>query len=413
MKSDLDRLLAERNIDAALVSGRVHGNPIMYYMTNGAKLTHGIVIKAAGRPAVLGYYPMERDEAAKVGMDTINLGQFNPHKLAKEAGSHLGGAVLLYQKLFEQLGVSGRVAFYGEQDQGKSFTLLNELQAQTPNITVVSEYENTIFDRAQLTKDAAEVERMKQMGRKTAAAMQVAIEFIQRHRVKDGVMVQEDNSPLTVGDVKRQVLRVLFELGLEDPHGMIFGIGRDAGVPHTAGNASDLLRLGETIVFDLYPREAGGGYFHDMTRTFSLGYARPEVQEIYNQVKFCYNQVVAALQVNELGKTYQDLTCDVFEELGHETIRENSQVENGYVHSLGHGVGLELHSRPRLSGSELNHDRLVPGSVFSLEPGLYYPDKGYGVRLEDLWTVDQDGQFHCLTDFPKELVVPVGNQSST
>jgi len=407
VKSDLDRLMAERSIDAAVASGKVHGNPVMYYLTNGAKLTHGIVIKAAGRPPVLIHSPMERDEAAKAGLDTLSLGEFNLRELTEQAGSSLGGAMSLYQKLFERVGVRGRVAFYGEVDQGRSYTFLNQLQAQLPDITVVGEYDGTIFDYAQLTKGPEEIERMKTVGRKTVAAMQAAVDFIQRHSVKDGTLVKEDGSPLTVGDVKREVLRKLFESNLEDPEGMIFAIGRDAGIPHSAGDPDDPLRLGETIVFDLFPREAGGGYFHDMTRTFSIGYARPETQEIYDQVKLCYDQVVAALKVNELGRTYQELTCDIFEEMGHETVRTNPQTESGYVHSLGHGVGLEIHSRPRLSSSELNTDRLEPGSVFSIEPGLYYPEKGYGVRLESLWTVDDAGQFHCLTDFPMEFVIPV------
>ncbi len=407
MKSDLDRLMAEREMDAAVVSGRVYGNPLMYYMTNGAKLTYGIVVKPAGRPAVLCYYPMERDEAAKAGMETVNLGEFDPRALMEEAGSALGGATVLYQKLLERLGVSGRVAFYGEVDQGRSFALLNALQAQIPGLAVMGEYDSTIFDYAQLTKDPAEIQRMKEIGRRTATAMQTAIDFIQRHRANNGLMVRPDGSPLTVGDVKREVTRKLFELGLEDPEGMIFAIGRDAGVPHSAGEPDEPLRLGESIVFDLFPREAGGGYFHDMTRTFCLGYARPEVQELFSQVQLCYDQVVAALKVNEFGRVYQDLTCDIFEEMGHDSPRTNSQAESGYVHSLGHGVGLELHSRPRLASSELNTDRLEPGSVFSIEPGLYYPDKGYGVRLEDLWTVDADGKFHCLTDFPKTLVIAV------
>ncbi len=407
MKSDLDHLMAERNIDAAVISGKIHGNPIMTYMTNGAKLTHGIVIKAAGRPAVLGYSPMERDEAAKVGMESINLGEFNRRELTEKAGSALGGEVLFYQELFIKLAISGRVSFYGQVEQGSSFTLLNELQAQMPEITVMGEYSGTIFDYAQLTKGPDEIRRMAKVGRKTAIAMQAAIDFIQRHGVKDEMMVKDDNSPLTVGDVKREVLRKLFEFNLEDPEGMIFAIGRDAGVPHSAGDADDPLKLGETIVFDLFPREAGGGYFHDMTRTFSLGYARPETQEIYDQVKLCYDQVVAALKVNEPCGAYQELTCEIFEEMGHETIRTNPQLENGYVHSLGHGVGIELHSRPRLSSSALNTDRLIPGSVFTIEPGLYYPAKGYGVRLEDVWTVDEAGEFHCLTDFPKEFVIPV------
>lgn len=406
MKSDLDRLMAEQGIDAAVVSGRVHGNPIMYYMTNGAKLTHGMVIKPAGRPAVLGYYPMERDEAAKAGMASINLGEFDLRQLREKAGSALGGTVLFYQQLFERLGVSGRVAFYGEQDQGRAFALLSQLQ-ELPEITVVSEYDGNIFDLAQMTKDPAEIQRMKEVGRKTAVAMRRAVDFIQKHRAQDGVVVKTDGSPLTVGEVKQEVLRKLFELELEDPEGMIFAIGRDAGVPHSAGEASDPLRLGESIVFDLFPREAGGGYFHDMTRTFAIGYARPEVQLLYDQVKTCYEQVVAALRVNELGSSYQELTCDILEEMGHKTVRTDPQLQNGYVHSLGHGVGIELHSRPRLGSGPLNTDRLEPGSVFSIEPGLYYPDRGYGVRLEDVWTVDEKGAFHCLTDFPKELVIPI------
>lgn len=407
MKSDLDHLMTERGIDAAVISGKIHGNPIMYYMTNGAKLTQGIVIKAVGRPAVLGYYPMERDEAVKAGMESINLGAFNPRGLAEKAGSALGGAVLFYQELLEKLMISGQVSFYGQVEQGSSFVLLNELQAQMPGLTVMGEYSGTIFDYAQLTKGPGEIRRMAEIGRKTAIAMQTAIDFVQRHRVSDEMMVKDDNSPLTVSDVKREVLRKLFEFNLEDPEGMIFAIGRDAGVPHSAGDADDPLKLGETIVFDLFPREAGGGYFHDMTRTFSLGYARPEAQEIYDQVKLCYDQVIAALEVNEPCGVYQELACDIFEEMGHETIRTNPHLENGYVHSLGHGVGIELHSRPRLSSSALNTDHLVPGSVFTIEPGLYYPAKGYGVRLEDVWTVDEAGEFHCLTDFPKEFVIPV------
>lgn len=407
MKSDLDRLMSERGIDAAVVSGKVRGNPIMVYMTNGTNLTNAIVIKAAGRLPVLVHSPIERDEAAKSGLKTVNLGNLNPRALMEQAGSALGGTVLLYQKLFERLGITGRVAFYGEGDQGRAYTLLSELQTNLPDITVLGEYDGTIFDYAQLTKGPEEIERMKTVGRKTAAAMQTAIDFIQRHRVHDEVMVKDDNSPLTIGDVKREVLRKLFESGLEEEDGMIFAIGRDAGVPHSAGDPDDVLRLGETIVFDLFPREAGGGYFHDMTRTFSIGHARPETQEVFNQVKLCYDQIVTALKVNEPGRTYHELACDIFEEMGHKTIRTDPHTESGYVHSLGHGVGLEIHSRPRLSGSELNTDLLEPGSVFTIEPGLYYPEKGYGVRLEDLWTVDRDGRFHCLTDFPMEFVIPV------
>ncbi|MBN1316937.1 MAG: aminopeptidase P family protein [Anaerolineales bacterium] len=407
MKSDLDRFMAEREIDVAIISGVVRGNPIMYYMTNGANISGGIVVKPIDRAPVLVHSPIERDEAAQAGLETINMGKYNRSKLQQEAGSVLGGAVLFYKQLFEDLDVSGRIAFYGEQDQGKTFTLLNELKRSLPDITIIGEFDWTIFDQAQMTKDAQEIERMKDVGRKTSETMQSAVAFIQQHRVNNGLMVKQDNSPLTIGDVKQHVTVKLLENGLEDAEGMIFAIGRDAGVPHSKGNDFDPLKLGESIVFDLFPREVGGGYFHDMTRTFAIGHASPELRHVYDQVKLCYDKVVSELKVNELGKTYQELACTIFEEMGHPTIRTDPQSEDGYVHSLGHGVGLEIHSRPRLTIGDIHEDRLVPGSVFSIEPGLYYPDKGYGVRLEDLWTVDEQGNFSCLTVMDQELVIPV------
>lgn len=406
MKSDLDKLMAERGIDVAVISGKIRGNPIMYYMTNGAKLSGGIVIKPVNRPPVLCHSPIERDEAAKSGLETINMGKYNRVEMQEKAGSVLGGQVLFFQQLFDELGVSGNIAFYGEQDQGKTFLLLNELQ-KIPGITVMGEYDWTIFDKAQMTKDAAEIERMSDVGRRTSEVMQSAVDFIKQHRVKNNQMVKEDNSPLTIGDVKRHVTVKLLENGLEDREGMIFATGRDTGVPHSVGNASDPLELGQAIIFDLFPCEVGGGYFHDMTRTFALGYASPELTHVYEQIKYCYDKVVSELRVNELGRTYQELTCNILEEMGHPTIRSNPHTENGYVHSLGHGVGIEIHSRPRLTIGDIHEDRLVPGSVFTIEPGVYYPEKKLGVRLEDTWTVDEQGNFTCLTKFNQELVIPV------
>ena len=80
--------------------------------------------------------------------------------------------------------------------------------------------------------------------------------------------------------------------------------------------------------------------------------------------------------------------------------------QEGYVHSLGHGVGLEIHSRPRFSS--VSEETIQAGHVFTIEPGLYYPDRGFGIRIEDTYYVDSDGSIHSLTPFPKDLVIPVG-----
>ncbi len=103
---------------------------------------------------------------------------------------------------------------------------------------------------------------------------------------------------------------------------------------------------------------------------------------------------------------YQELTCDIFEEQGHKTLRSHPGTQEGYVHSLGHGLGLQIHSRPRLSA--VSTDTIQPGQVLTVEPGLYYPERGFGVRVEDTVVVEADGAIRSLTPFPKDLVIPVG-----
>jgi Xaa-Pro aminopeptidase len=99
------------------------------------------------------------------------------------------------------------------------------------------------------------------------------------------------------------------------------------------------------------------------------------------------------------------MTCEFFEERGHPTIASDSKTKEGYVHSVGHGLGLAIHEEPRFSDNPSNTDVLRPGHVFTCEPGLYYPERGYGIRIEDVIWIDDEGSVHNLTDFPKELVV--------
>jgi len=75
------------------------------------------------------------------------------------------------------------------------------------------------------------------------------------------------------------------------------------------------------------------------------------------------------------------------------------------VHGLGHGVGLAVHEAPRLGGPPSNTQTLAPGMVITIEPGLYYPSKGMGVRIEDLVLVRADGTFENLTLLPYELEI--------
>ena len=110
----------------------------------------------------------------------------------------------------------------------------------------------------------------------------------------------------------------------------------------------------------------------------------------------------AAARPGVSGKDLYDIACDVFEAAGHPTQRSKADGEvlnEGFYHSLGHGVGLEVHEYPALGRS--GAEPLVPGDVIAVEPGTYRQGYG-GVRLEDLLLITPDG-CEVLTSFPYDL----------
>jgi Xaa-Pro aminopeptidase len=408
VKSDLDELMQERGLDAALAAGSVHGNPALYYLTSGAGLTRGMVLKKRGEEPILLCWPMEREEAAGSGLRVENLGRYDYAKLEREAGNPLDATIALHRRIFADFDVSGRVGFYGNADRGAAWVLLNALNDQLDGIEVVGEFDGGLITAARATKDEGEGERIREVGRRTGEVVAGTIDFIRSHEVGDEILLLPDSSPLTLGHVRQEVNRLMAERELEDPEGFILSIGRDAGVPHNKGRPVDVVMLGQTIVFDIFPREQGGGYFFDMTRTFCLGYAPREVEEAYEDVIECQQMLLEAYEVGTEARQYQQMACDSFASRGHPTVGEDSQTESGYVHNVGHGLGLDIHEEPSFRDQEHNTDLLKPGHVFTCEPGLYYPHKGFGVRIEDVLWIDAEGMVHNLTPFPKDLVIEVG-----
>jgi Xaa-Pro aminopeptidase len=275
-----------------------------------------------------------------------------------------------------------------------------------PDVTIVGEFEKGVIDEARRTKDAEEIEMMADVGRRVCAVVQSVVDFIGQQRGIDGVVVDVNHKPVTIGDIKALVRREIDRLGLEQDDA-IFAQGRDAGIPHAHGDEPSPLRLGEPIVFDFFPRDRKTGYYHDMTRTFCIGFAKPEAQRIYDDVRAVFDQIMSSLKVGERSRHYQDLVCAEFAKRGHKTIDKHWPLEEGYFHSLGHGIGLEVHEPLAFSSFVDRGDTLQPGSVFTIEPGLYYPDRGVGVRIEDTVAVMPDGKIRSLTPFPYELVIPL------
>ncbi len=172
-----------------------------------------------------------------------------------------------------------------------------------PGITLVGDVHGVILGEAMATKDAAELERIRQMGKITTEVVGRTADYLTSRPLKGEILLGEDGGPLTIGRVKRLINLWLAEMGAENPEGTIFAIGRDAGVPHSSGNPDDVICLGKTIVYDIYPCEAGGGYFYDFTRTWCLGYAPEAVQAVYDDVHSVYTTMMSELTLETAVQT--------------------------------------------------------------------------------------------------------------
>ncbi len=411
MKTDLDAIMQARNMDAFIVFGNAENNPPMYYLTGGGHVSHATIIKKCGGEPVYFFNDMERDEAAKSGLKLIPYTKYDYNETLKKAGGdQLLANAMRYKLMFEDAGIaSGRVGVYGHYDVSAIFGALQHLQKLMPDIEFTGEArDESIFLRAMETKDENEVARIRRMGQVTTTVVAKVRDYLTSCDVReDEVLLNEDGTPLTVGDVHSKIRLWVSEYGAELPSGFIFAIGRDAGVPHSAGNPADLMRLGQTIVFDIYPAEAGGGYYYDFTRTWSLGYTTPEAQALFDQVKEIYDTLNDNFDLNVAFRDYNKMTCDYFESKGHQTPMNTKAPIEGYVHSLGHGVGLNIHERP-FSGLTAGDDqRLKPGVIITSEPGLYYPEKGMGFRIEDTLWVRPDGVMEKLAEYPYDFVLPM------
>lgn len=408
MQHDLDRLMSERHLDAIIVEGPDglgSANPAFNYFVRGAHLT-GLVIKKLHEPAMLIHSDWELLQAEATGLVCVSSSRWNIREISRQFPERLAARVELRRQMLHDLGVTGRVGLYGTVQIGPFLALLRGLEAAVPELTFVAEFDKDLISAARLTKDAAEVEVMRAVGRKTCEVVQAAVDFIAAG-VADGDNVCDavTGTPLTIGDVRHVIDRELAARGLVG-EGTIFAQGRDAGLPHARGEDSMVLQRGQAIVFDIFPKDASG-YYHDMTRTFAIDYASPELQQVYADVLGSFNTVIAEFEAGAPTKPYQTMVCDYFAARGHDTIATKYPIEEGFIHSLGHGLGLEVHEDFGFPSLADRGDVLVPGAVFTVEPGLYYPSKGYGVRIEDTYWCRPDGQFESLTDFSKELVIPL------
>jgi len=166
-------------------------------------------------------------------------------------------------------------------------------------------------------------------------------------------------------------------------------------------NGSGAILPGESVVVDIFPMDPVSGCFSDMTRTFCIGPAPDELLQYHALCADALARSTAACGPGVPCSVVFGAAADVFEAAGLPTLRTKAPQEvldRGFLHGLGHGVGLEIHEAPYL---HTNDDPLLPGDVITLEPGAYRPGFG-GCRLEDIVLITDDG-CDVLTDYRYDL----------
>jgi Xaa-Pro aminopeptidase len=243
------------------------------------------------------------------------------------------------------------------------------------------------FDERRRAKSADELEGIRRAQRAAEAGMRAAGDLLR------------GGGTLTSEQLKAAIAAEFLACGCVFDE-FIVSHGPQSAVGHDAGSGEIL--PGEPVVIDIWPRDLGSGCFADMTRTFVVGGPPERLVELHRLVKEALDRTLEATRPGITGRALHDLACDVFEAACYPTQRTKAEgvpLEEGFLHGLGHGVGLEVHEAP--SVGMLGGEELAPGDVITLEPGLYVPGWG-GCRLEDLVLVTETGAEN-LTDFPYEL----------
>lgn len=156
-----------------------------------------------------------------------------------------------------------------------------------------------------------------------------------------------------------------------------------------------------SCIIDCYPRDRRTGVYTDMTRTYVAGRVSDELARIHEHCRVALD--IALESITPGRSDAHERVSEYFAQQGYPTEATDETkgpLKEGFMHAVGHGVGLEIHEPPAMGKRA---EELVAGDVVAIEPGLYFPGIG-GVRLEDTVVVTDEGAEHFTDPLPYDLV---------
>lgn len=243
--------------------------------------------------------------------------------------------------------------------------------------------EKEIFPQRQI-KTTAERAMIRESQRAAVAAMRAAVKTLAGARVNQKGILCEGKTVLTSERLKRVIHRALLDRRCHCP-GLIVACGKQAADPHERGYGP--LRANQPIVLDIFPQHQEHGYWGDLTRTVVKGRAPEKLRRMMEAARAAQRAALKHIRPGARANAIHEQACAEMRRRGFPT-KTVKGVPQGFIHSTGHGVGLEIHEAPALAR---HPTRLRAGQVVTVEPGLYYVNQGLGVRFEDLVEVTRNG----------------------
>lgn len=392
MLDNIDELMAKYDVAALFLEGKSILKSDLYYMTRFLTVDDVYFVKLREKPGILAATDLVCERAKKYSplRNFHSLSEVWAQAITEGASRDVLDKRIIKNIATNLLPERGAIGVPRSTDAQHISTLLQQGVEIKPS--------QNLFFEARETKDKREIKAIQKASLATETTFEHIIDIIQNSEIGPNKVLYYQKEPLTVGRIKRFLEHILVDNDSECDEESIVVSGAKGVDFHYFGLRTDKLRADEPIIIDIFPRRIEERYHADITRTIVRGMLSKKLHRLLEAVESALNAVIDALQPGIPVEDLVKVMTDSFKRDGHESAYRSPGIKQGALHSLGHGIGLNVHEYPRLS---MQSTPLLTHSVLALEPALYYKSIG-GVRIEDNIIVTQKAP-RLITKLPRTI----------
>lgn len=365
---------SDKNADLYYASGFAAYDPFIYLERRGKKYL------------VLSDLEIDRGKKESKVDKVLPLSKYE--EIAKSRGKNPKDILVILDLIFRDFKIK-RISM----PKSTGFDLVDRLRKSGYRVTPGP----SPFYPQRLIKSAEEVRNIEAVQRAVFKAMRLAEDVLRKSSIKKNMLYYK-GAILTSERMKELISVELLRHGCVATEGTIVACGDDTIDPHNTGRGP--LRPHKSIIVDIFPKSQKTFFYGDATRTFCKGRAPKELKDLYKTVKDAQKLGLETVRAGLNGRSVHKRIMKLMEDRGYKTGEKDGRMQ-GFFHSTGHGIGLELHEGGMRIGP-IDY-KLKAGHVFSIEPGLYYKGIG-GVRIEDLVLITERG-CRVISGYPKRLEI--------